>query len=516
MNCKKQIVTIMTLVFLLLLMMSTTIFAASVGRVYNLNATMNGDQIKLTWTSVAGAAGYNVYVNDIRIGSVSRNEAALIGFSNNTTYRFKVAAYDSQKREGTMSAEKRFTTTTNQTLSQVKNVTVTQVNGYVTLNWSSVSNASRYQIFVDVPNFGELNIGEVTTTNAILKGFEDGYRYGFSIRACRTSSTGTINYGVKSTMKYCTIDYDKDDTDYNTGTEVNYTPAQVKNVSVTNITENSAYVTWSSVSNATGYKIYVSKNGGAFTYWGSTTARNYTLNNLVSDTNYRVKIAAYRNVNGTTYTGSYSTVKSFRTDEDNKVDTVTHLNVTVKNRNEAYLSWWPVDNATGYEVYISKSGSPYERITWTTDTTTILTSEMLDYATSYNVKVRAYKNVYYSNGNYYSIRGNFSSVKYFRTQQYNITQDSPYVSKVTGVTEYVKGTTVYLNWNRVSGADGYEIDFSVPGIGNVTLYADTNSREVGGVTGKDYDYTARIRAYKYINGVKQYGLYSDIVKFREN
>lgn len=421
MNCKKQIVTIMTLVFLLLLMMSTTIFAASVGRVYNLNATMNGDQIKLTWTSVAGAAGYNVYVNDIRIGSVSRNEAALIGFSNNTTYRFKVAAYDSQKREGTMSAEKRFTTTTNQTLSQVKNVTVTQVNGYVTLNWSAVSNASRYQIFVDVPNFGELNIGEVTTTNAILKGFKDGYRYGFSIRACRTSSTGTINYGAKSTMKYCTIDYDKDDTDYNTGTEVNYTPAQV-----------------------------------------------------------------------------------------------THLNVTVKNRNEAYLSWWPVDNATGYEVYISKSGSPYERITWTTDTTTILTSEMLDYATSYNVKVRAYKNVYYSNGNYYSIRGNFSSVKYFRTQQYNITQDSPYVSKVTGVTEYVKGTTVYLNWNRVSGADGYEIDFSVPGIGNVTLYADTNSREVGGVTGKDYDYTARIRAYKYINGVKQYGLYSDIVKFREN
>lgn len=614
MSYKKQIITIMTLVILLLLTMSTTIQAASVGKVYNLNATMHGSQIKLTWTSVSGAAGYNIYVNNIRIGSVSKNEAALIGFSDNATYRFKVAAYDSQKREGTLSAEEKLTTTVQQTLGQVRNVTVTQVNGYVTLNWAPVTNADKYQIFVDIPNSGEIEVGEVSTTGAILRGFEEGKRYGFSIRACQTLNTGILNYGEKSTMKYCTVDYDKDDSNYNTdddfntsigtvqnvkvsnitdtevtvswgrntyadgyevllsknygtyktvadksGTtvylynldpdtyyrvkvipyetvngkkqygeessyksfttdeEIDYTPAQVKNVNVSNITEDSAYVSWSSVSNATGYNIYVSKNSGTYKYWGTTTSRNYTINNLDADTSYRVRVEAYRRVNGIKYTGSYSTAKSFRTDKDDYIATVTHLNVTVKNRNEAYLSWWPVEDATGYEVYISEEGSSYERIAWTTDTTTILTSEKLDYATNYRVKVRAYKNVSYSSGNgYYSIRGGFSSVKSFKTEQYNSIQDNPNVAKVTGVKAPVKGTSVYLSWNKVSGAAGYEIDFTVPGIGNVTLYSNTNYREVSGVTGKDYDYTARIRAYKYINGVKVYGLYSDVVKFREN
>ena len=205
MSYKKQVVTIMTLLVLLLLTMSTTIQAASIGKVYNLSATMNGSQIKLTWSSVSGAAGYNVYVNDIRIGSVSSNEASLIGFSNNTTYRFKIAAYDTQKREGTSSSEIRFTTTAQATLAQVKNLTVTQVNGYVTLNWSAVSNANKYQVFVNVPNFGELNIGEVTTTNAMLKGFKEGQKYGFAIRACQTLSSGNLNYGKKSSMQYCTI-----------------------------------------------------------------------------------------------------------------------------------------------------------------------------------------------------------------------------------------------------------------------------------------------------------------------
>ena len=48
MSYKKQIVTIMTLVVLLLLMMSATIQAVSLGKVYNLNASMNANQVKLT------------------------------------------------------------------------------------------------------------------------------------------------------------------------------------------------------------------------------------------------------------------------------------------------------------------------------------------------------------------------------------------------------------------------------------------------------------------------------------
>lgn len=613
MSYKKKILTIMTLLVLLLLTMSTTIQAASVGKVYNLKATMNGSLIKLTWSSVSDATGYNVYVNDTKIGSVSTNQASLIGFSNNTTYRFKIAAYDSKNREGTLSTEVKFTTTGKETLAQVKNLTVTQVNGYVNLNWSSVNKADKYQIFVDVPNFGEVNIGEVTSTNAMVYGFKEGKKYGFSVRACQTLSSGELNYGEKSSIKYCTINYNKDDSNNNTeisnigtvkdvkvssitdtevtvswsknsdadgyevllsknngtyktvadksgtkaylydltpdtsyrvkvipyekvnGTkkygeessyvkfvteeEEDYTPDKVKNVSVTKVTESSAYVSWSSVSNATGYNIYVSKNNGEFKYWGNTTSNNYTLKDLDDDTNYKVKVEAYRKVNGKEYKGSYSTAKSFKTEEKKKtttLDTVTHLEVEIKNRNEAYLTWWPVEDATGYEVYISKEGSGYKRITWTTDNIAILTSEMLDYSTNYKVKVRAYKNEYYNKSEYKTIRGDFSSVKSFKTEKYDKTQNNPNVAKVTGVKTVVKGTSAYLTWNKVSEADGYEIYFTIPGMGYTILYTNTNSREILGVTGKDYDYTARVRAYKYVNGVKTYGQYSDIVKFREN
>jgi len=207
MRYKKQIVLIMTLA--ILLMMSTVMQAVSlVGNISDFKASMNGSQMKLTWSSVSNSAGYNVYVNGTKIGSVYSNEASLINFSENVTYRLRVTAYDYDKVEMATSDEIKFTTTTNQTnLGRVQDLTVTQVNGYVTLNWASVKNADKYQVFVDVPNFGNVNIGEVTTTNAMLKGFSDGMRYGFSVRACQTLNTDNVSYGEKSIAKYITIDF---------------------------------------------------------------------------------------------------------------------------------------------------------------------------------------------------------------------------------------------------------------------------------------------------------------------
>ena len=99
----------MTLTILLLLMMSTAMQAVSlVGNISDLKASLNGSQMKLTWSSVSNSAGYNVYVNGTKIGSVNSNEATLINFSENTTYRLKVAAYDNTKTEIAFSNEINF------------------------------------------------------------------------------------------------------------------------------------------------------------------------------------------------------------------------------------------------------------------------------------------------------------------------------------------------------------------------------------------------------------------------
>lgn len=705
MRYKKQIVSIMTLTILLLLMMSTAMQAVSlVGSINDFKATMNGSQMKLTWSSVSNSAGYNVYVNGTKIGSVNSNEASLIGFTENTTYRLRVTAYDYAKVEMATSNEINFTTTTNQTnLGKVQNLTVTQANGYVTLNWAKVNNADKYQVFVDVPGFGNVNIGEVTTTNAMLKGFSNGMRYGFSIRACQNLNDNNISYGEKSVAQYITIDINKDDTSSNwtkpdkvynisiynvtettatvtwkevdnvdgyevllsknygsyqsviskTGNSValsNLTPnsyyrvkvvaykwknnekvygeessyssfttkeekivvgsisqlnvydigtttarvswsrannadgyevllsknygsyttikdtnnmvvalsnlsanstyrvkvvaykwvngnkqrgnesyvytfyTQAEKITVGNVetiymdslTTNNAKISWTSVNGATGYKIYFAQGNGYYQYMGATSNRSYTFSNLKANTYYQVKIEAYKIVNGKEYTSQLPKVQGFTTQREMLIipATPTHLNAQIRNRNEAYLTWWSVDGATGYQIEISKNGGAYQHVTYVNQNSYILTSNMLDYSTNYSVRVRAYKNQYV-NGTHKTGYGAYSNVTTFRTESYNGIENNIGIAKVTGLKSTMKGTTVALSWNKVNGAVGYEIDLTVPGIGHIPLYADTNYRDIGGITGKDYDYTARVRAYKYVNGVKTYGPYSDIVKFRE-
>ncbi len=707
MRYKKQIVSIMTLTILLLLMMSTAMQAVSlVGNISDLKASLNGSQMKLTWSSVSNSAGYNVYVNGTKIGSVNSNEATLINFSENTTYRLKVAAYDNTKTEIAFSNEINFTTTLPKNLEQVQNLTVTQANGYVTLNWSKVNNADKYQVFVDVPGLGNMNIGEVTTTNAILQGFSNGMTYGFSVRACKNLNTDNVSYGEKSVAQYITIDFNKDDNNnenndpikldkvtnvtvydvekttatvtwkevnnadgydvllsknygsyqnitsktgnrvylsnltsdsyyrvkivaykwdknekvygdestyasfttktekitvgdidevevYDIGTttarvswskannadgyevllsknsgryetikdtsnrtvalsnldddssyrikivaykwvngkkqygnesysyrfntqEDKITVGNVRTIYVDNLTKNSAKISWTAVSGANGYNIYFAQGNGSYQYKGSTSNRSYNFSNLKANTYYKVKIEAYKKVNGKEYTSESATIKGFTTSKETLVKpaTPTHLTAEIRNRNEAYLVWWEVEGATGYEVEISKNSGAYKHVDYVTENHMILTSNMLDYSTNYKVRVRAYKNQYV-NGKYETAYSNYSSVTSFRTESYNKTENNTSISKVTGLKSTMNKTTVTLKWNRVSGAAGYEIDLTVPGIGHVPMYANNSSTEISGITGKNYDYTARVRAYKYINGVKTYGPYSEVVTFKE-
>lgn len=62
-------------------MMSTAIQAVSlVNMIRDFRINLNGSQMKLTWSYVLNSAGYNIYVNGIKIGSVNSSEASFIGF----------------------------------------------------------------------------------------------------------------------------------------------------------------------------------------------------------------------------------------------------------------------------------------------------------------------------------------------------------------------------------------------------------------------------------------------------
>ena len=134
----------------------------------------------------------------------------------------------------------------------------------------------------------------------------------------------------------------------------------------------------------------------------------------------------------------------------------------------------------------------------------------LEYNTSYRVKVRAYKEV---DGR--KKYGSYSSVKSFKTEKYNSSINNEEVGKVKNVNASVTGSTVYLSWKSVPGAVKYEIQFTVPGYGGATsIWSEGPGRTISGLTNKTSNYTARVRAYKYVDGRLVPGEYSDVVRFK--
>ncbi len=619
MKMKKIILVIMTLVFMILPMMTISSQAITVGTVYNLESQTNGNTVNFEWSSVTNADGYDLYVNTANkgfeyIGSVNTNSCSVIGFQSGVKYAAKVCAYqissNGTKQVGGYSniVNINQNITIQNDLDKVKSLTATQNGGNVTLNWSSVSNATGYQVYVNIPDLGYVNVGSVegsSTTQAIIIGFTNGKTYDFKVRAYKKASSGNLSYGDFSperTLKinnnqydednnykpeetkpgtiknlraseiyedeavirwnassntdgyevwvaeengrfyyintvyknYTTLKYLEEGTDYEvkilpfregskgivygepayesfTTKQEQKKPAQVKNVT-TGVSGNEVGVDWSKVTGAKGYNVYLSKNNTSnFKYQKTTTTNSTLLKNLDYDTTYYVRVAAYTYINGKEVEGTVSAYKQFKTKADTSktIGNVTHLNATVKNRNEAYLTWWDADNAYGYDIYLAKGYSSLQKIDSTTKSYYTIYSYDLDYNTTYRVQVRPYG---YINGK--KTYGAYSSIISFKTEKASTTEGNSNVPRVQNVKANVVKDTVYLTWDKVPNAVKYEIDFTVPGIGGSTKFTVyTNSREISGLTDKTYKYTARVRAYKYVNGKLVPGDYSKISEF---
>lgn len=609
-----SIVFISLLIIAILLMMSPRMLAYTIPAVENLKVEYTDGTANLSWSSVTNADGYEVFVNIpgygyANIGSVSENKVSVIGISEDTAYSVKVRAYEyvnNIKEVGNFSNEVDFDTNKEADLDRVTGVKVETTGNIAKVEWNAVSEATGYEVYVDIPNYGFLKIGNATTNSAVLMGFQTNGKYAVKIRAFK-GTNGKDGYGEFSSSKTFYInseDLDDDkkeeldqvkDLEYNlekdkvylnwskvkdadeyivyisinggnyseigrvTGREATINDLRenttykvkiaaynkhddvygkesnvitfktdksfeeeieldkVRNLSV-DIDGNRAYLDWSKVKDADKYEIYLSKNGKAYSLAGTVTKNSATISDLDYNTSYKVKVRAY-NEKYDEY-GAYSDIESFKTEKNNNdededddytstsVGTVKGLDVDVKNRNEIALEWAAVSKADGYEVYLSEDGDPYELVLTTEYVRDIVTD--LEYNTSYRVKVRAYKEV---DGR--KKYGSYSSVKSFKTEKYNSSINNEEVGKVKNVNASVTGSTVYLSWKSVPGAVKYEIQFTVPGYGGATsIWSEGPGRTISGLTNKTSNYTARVRAYKYVDGRLVPGEYSDVVRFK--
>ena len=270
---------------------------------------------------------------------------------------------------------------------------------------------------------------------------------------------------------------------------------KVKNVTVSESTTNSITLTWKKVSKATAYRVYIyNTSTKKYEYYGGTKTNSITIEDLKSSKEYKIKVRAYRTVNGTKYFGSYSNIITTAT-KPSKVKNVTSKSQTT---NTITLTWNKVTRATGYRVYIyNTSTKKYEYYGQTTSNS--MTVKNLSASKEYKFKVRAYKT---SNGTKYF--GSYSSILTTATKP----------SKTKGLSFTSDGTSsVTVSWNKVTRATGYRIYVYNSSTGKYEYYGQTTSTsiEVKNLTSSKI-YKVKVRAYKTSNGTKYYGSYSDVLE----
>jgi fibronectin type 3 domain-containing protein/GH25 family lysozyme M1 (1,4-beta-N-acetylmuramidase) len=349
----------------------------------------------------------------------------------------------------------------------------------VSLSWSGVEGADGYRVYrYDESQSKYVYAGETDDTGFTDTGLASGTTYKYKVR-CYWTIGGSNYYGTYSSVVTAVTE-----------------PAQVKSVTADESTETTISISWNSVANASGYRLYqYNDSTGSYQMLTDVGAdvTSYQFSDLLTAKLYRYKVKAYI-LDGTTY---YWGTASAECQGVTYPTVTTNLSAANKSATSITLKWDKVTRATSYQVYrLNTSTGEYARIaTIKSGSTVTYTNTGLSSGKEYTYQVRACKT--YDGVDYF---GGFSEASAATT--------SP--AQVTGLKATTSSRTVTLTWSKVTGATGYQV---------YRLNAKTKKYEKiatvkGAVTYKNTkltkgtSYTYKVRAYRSYGGTTYYGSFS--------
>ncbi len=449
------------------------------------------DKLKLTWSKVNGATGYNVYrklENDKNyklIKTINGNgnvEFTDSGLKCGVKYYYRVNGFrtvDSKNYEGIGSKDYLGLTTPAQpALKSAKSL------GYntISIEWTKVEGATGYDIYRKTTGTYS-KIGTVDKQSTVT--FKDekavtGVRYQYTVRAFYNKN------GIKRVSTY---------ENYIHGTAY---PSNPNLTSVTSVEYNAIELKWDKVDGANGYKIYrklpSDKNyKELITLYGQTD--KYTDQTVTCGTTYQYIIKSFRYENGKTYTSGNSSAVSCKA-----VPPVVKVKVASTGYNSLNVSWEKVNGATGYRIYFKKDNAK----NWTTLATfengslTSCEHRKLTTGVNYTYTVRAY----YKDGSK-TIWGDFNQTGVTKKP----VTSAPKLVSVTSST----ATNVTVKWETVSGANGYKVMRKADGSKIWSTIGTTDSKKLSYTDkkvscGVKYHYT--VRAYRNVSKKPVLGSYN--------
>ncbi|MEU0933827.1 glycoside hydrolase family 18 protein [Embleya sp. NPDC005971] len=152
--------------------------------------------VPLSWNSVPGATGYNVYQNGTKVQSVTGTNATVTGLTANTAYDFQVSASNSAG-ESAKSASVTATTTGGGTQIPATPTGLaagTPTSSSVPLSWNSVPGATGYHVYQD-----GTKVQSVSGTSATAVNLTASTSYNFQVSASNSAGESAKSAAVTAT-----------------------------------------------------------------------------------------------------------------------------------------------------------------------------------------------------------------------------------------------------------------------------------------------------------------------------
>ncbi len=339
----------------------------------SLKATGYSTKIKLSWSKVTGAKGYQVYQYEggkwIKLPTTSKTSCTVTGLDSVTTYKFRVRPYakvGSKTLYGEFKTVSKSTTIGKPTSVEFSDITETSA----TIKWNKIPGATSYRINYTNSSTGYSATTTSTSETVKLTSLGKGAVYKVKISALNTGKKITGNYSDVFTFTT--------------------SPAAVKITKAEATPDAQVKLAWTSSPGASGYTVYYGKadaqgNVASFSEGGTVTATSATIGPFTPGNTYVFKVLAFTKVSsGIAYSAEAVTDKILI-----PVTKITGFKTTEITRNSVSFSWTRPNNIDGYKLY--KNG---ELVATLEPKTTSYTFGNLSEGVSYNFAISAYYKTY--------------------------------------------------------------------------------------------------------------------------